>query len=146
MAMNRLRMILLRWGMGNVILNCLRPMLQPWRMSNVILNRLGLLLLPLGMSNLALNSSRLILLSWRMSNVALNCLVSPAITLNRGRYVSARTINHSGNNVSKNKVKKLENKGMAHKARNSESCNFIDAVSISLYHYFYTGNSGRIQV
>ena len=78
--------------------------------------------------------------------MVLNCLVSPAITLNRGRYVSARTINHSGNNVSKNKVKKLENKGMAHKARNSESCNFIDAVSISLRRYFYTGNSGRIQV
>src|SRR6266480_4873415 len=123
MAMNRLRMILLCWGMGNVILNCLRLMLQPLRMSN-----------------LALNSSRLILLSWRMSNVALNCLVSPAIILNKGRYVSARTINHSGNNVSKNKVKKLENKGMAHKARNSESCNFIDAVSISLHRYFYTGN------
>ena len=78
--------------------------------------------------------------------MALNCLVSPAITLNRGRYVSARTINHSDYNVSKNKVKKLENKGIAHKARNSESCNFIDAVSISLHRYFYTGNSGRIQI
>ena len=78
--------------------------------------------------------------------MVLNCLVSPAITLNRGRYVSARTINHSDNNVSKNKVKKLENKGMVHKARNSELCNFIDAVSISLHYYFYTGNSGRIQV
>jgi len=27
--------------------------------------------------------------------VALNCLVSPAITLNRGRCKSARAINHS---------------------------------------------------
>jgi hypothetical protein len=40
------------------------------------------------------NRDRHMLLSRGMSNMALNCLVSPGITLDRGRYVSARTVSH----------------------------------------------------